>query len=63
MKDAIFVWGMIAGCVIALTTSTIAYESRISALKQDAVKHGAAEYDQTTGVWQWKRADDGKVAE
>lgn len=33
------------------------HRADIRKLKQEAIEHGAAEYDSTTGVWQWKRKE------
>lgn len=61
MNDGFSVFGLFIGVVIMLLlgVSYIAenYELnlQIETIRKEAVEVGAAEYDRTTGKWQWKR--------
>ena len=49
-----FFMGFFFGAVAGFILLTLIYAWAFSQWQAEAIKHGAAEYNQTTGVWQWK---------
>ncbi len=58
-EDKAFTWGFFTGVVVAsLITVPIGWmmvRDTTTIMRKQAVEHGAAEYDSTTGEWKWKQ--------
>ncbi len=58
MKTELSTWGdvvlLILFCMIFGFGVLIGVYTRHVDLKREAIKHNCAEYNQTTGKWQWK---------
>lgn len=59
--------GIVSGLLIGYTISRFEIRAAVKQTEMtyqtNAVKYGYAEYDAATGMWQWKKADDGKAVE
>ncbi len=49
---------LVAGVIIGITIGVvIAEKASASKIKSEAIERGVAEYNQTTGEWQWKQQE------
>ena len=51
-----FITGLLTGCLLIVIISTVMIGEQRKAIddyKQEAIEHGFAHFDKTTGEWQW----------
>ena len=57
MEFEFFLVGAILGVVLGVFIGIFTDEMLASKIKKQAIKNGLAEYNKTTGKWQWKRTN------
>lgn len=52
-EDGAFVIGLLIGLMIGALIGTVTLSQAQPDYRQQAIEHGYAEYNSTTGAWQW----------